>query len=152
MAHRLPHIVLLLALAQSASRAYSPSGREETCSCLKIKQKFISAMFFAMVVHMNLKWITKLKRKSVANLQTHRSQSLYSLYKCQAGNPTVLWPSGAQALWLVLSYHVKDIVDQFSVACSQKRIQSQQTDSAAQLYGLTWPYQRKRCPWWSLWV
>lgn len=98
MAHRLPHIVLLLALAQSASRAYSRSGREETYSCLRIKQKLISAMNIAMVVHMNLKGLTKLNRKYVAHLQTHRSQSLYSLYKCQAGNPTVLWPSGAQAL------------------------------------------------------
>lgn len=69
MAHHLPHIALLLALAQSASRAYSRSGHEETYSCLRIKKKkdkFISAMNITMVVHMNLQGITKLERKIVA--------------------------------------------------------------------------------------
>lgn len=55
MTHRLPHIVLLQAHAQSATRAYSLSGREETYSCLTIiinkKRCFSSAVNIDMDVH-----------------------------------------------------------------------------------------------------
>lgn len=90
MAHHSPRIFLLQALAQSASRACSLNGHAETYSCLRInKDTLVPAMTFAL----NLKRKAKMRGNLwLTNLQTHRSPSLYSLYKCQAGNPTGLWP------------------------------------------------------------